>query len=92
MNKRRDTYNVDVGGVKIGSSNPIRVQSMTNTLTEDSVATSNQIKALYDAGYSVGHIFVQGVFDEDKTKFFGVDGDRLPHEEVVWKQQERMTK
>ena len=22
-------------------------------------------KALYDAGYSVGHIFVQGVFDED---------------------------
>ena len=27
-------------------------------------------KALYDAGYSVGHIFVQGVFDEDKTKFF----------------------
>jgi len=49
-------------------------------------------KALYDAGYSVGHIFVQGVFDEDKTKFFGVGEDRLPHEEVVWKQQERMTK
>ena len=49
-------------------------------------------KALYDAGYSVGHIFVQGVFDEDKTKFFGVGDERLPHEEVVWKQHERMTK
>jgi hypothetical protein len=47
---------------------------------------------LYDAGYSVGHIFVQGVFDEDKTKFFGVGDERLPHEEVVWKQHERMTK
>ena len=49
-------------------------------------------KALYDNGYSVGHIFVQGAFDEDKTKIFGSDGDRLPHEEVVWKQHERMTK
>ena len=49
-------------------------------------------KALYDAGYSVGHIFVQGVFDEDKTKFFGVGDERLPHEEVVWKQHESMTK
>ena len=29
-------------------------------------------KALYDAGYSVGHIFVQGVFDEDKTKLMHV--------------------
>ena len=58
MNKRRDTYNVDVGGVKIGSSNPIRVQSMTNTLTEDSVATSNQIKALYDAGSELVRVTV----------------------------------
>ena len=49
-------------------------------------------KALYDAGYSVGHIFVQGIFDEHKTKFFGVGDERLPHEEVVWKQHERMTK
>ena len=49
-------------------------------------------KALYNAGYSVGHIFVQGVWDEDKTKFFSVDGERLPHEEVVARHHERMTK
>ena len=49
-------------------------------------------KALYDAGYSVGHIFVQGVWDEDKTEFFSVDGERLPHEEVVGRHHERMTK
>ena len=50
-------------------------------------------KALYDNGYSVGHVFVQGVFDEDKTKIFGNDkGERLPHAEVAWKLYEEMTK
>ena len=32
MNKRKDTYSVEVGNIKIGSKHPIRVQSMTNTL------------------------------------------------------------
>ena len=36
MKERRDTYNVNVGGVVIGSSEPVRIQSMTNTPTEDS--------------------------------------------------------
>ena len=31
MNKRKDTYSVEVGNIKIGSKHPIRVQSMTNT-------------------------------------------------------------
>ena len=44
MNKRRETYDVDVGGVVIGSSYPIRIQSMTNTQTEDSLKTATQIK------------------------------------------------
>ena len=58
MIKRRDTYNVDVGGVVIGSSNPIRIQSMTNTPTEDAYATVAQIKSLYDTGSELVRVTV----------------------------------
>ena len=58
MNKRRKTYSVNVGGVKIGSSYPIRVQSMTNTLTEKSKETADQIKSLYDSGSELVRITV----------------------------------
>jgi len=58
MIKRRETYNVDVGGIAIGSSNPVRIQSMTNTLTENSVDTADQIKALYDSGSELVRVTV----------------------------------
>ena len=58
MIKRRDTYNVDVGGVVIGSSNPIRIQSMTNTPTEDAPATVDQIKSLFDTGSELVRVTV----------------------------------
>ena len=58
MKERRDTYNVNVGGVVIGSSEPVRIQSMTNTPTEDSVATANQIKELTDAGSELVRVTV----------------------------------
>jgi len=58
MIKRRDTYNVDVGGVVIGSSNPVRIQSMTNTPTEDADATVDQIKSLFDAGSELVRVTV----------------------------------
>ncbi len=58
MNKRRETYDVDVGGVIIGSSHPIRIQSMTNTLTENSLETASQIKELYDSGSELVRITV----------------------------------
>ena len=65
MNKRRETYNVDVGGVAIGSSNPVRIQSMTNTLTENSVDTADQIKALHDSGSELVRVTVN---NEDSAK------------------------
>ena len=58
MKERRDTYNVNVGGVVIGSSEPVRIQSMTNTPTEDSLATANQIKELTDAGSELVRVTV----------------------------------
>lgn len=48
--KRRKCVVVDVGGVKIGGSHPIAVQSMTNTDTADTTATVNQVMALAQAG------------------------------------------
>jgi (E)-4-hydroxy-3-methylbut-2-enyl-diphosphate synthase len=58
MKERRDTYNVNVGGVVIGSSEPVRIQSMTNTPTEDSLATANQIKELTDTGSELVRVTV----------------------------------
>ena len=53
MNKRVETFSVNVGGIYIGSNYPIRVQSMTNTLTTDVSATVKQIKGLAEAGADI---------------------------------------
>ena len=47
---RIGTKVVSVGGLLMGGDNPIRIQSMTNTKTEDVEATVRQIKALTAAG------------------------------------------
>ena len=48
--KRRLTRQIKVGDVTIGGDAPIRVQSMTDTDTEDVEATINQIVRLQEAG------------------------------------------
>lgn len=50
---RKDTKVVQIGNVKIGGGNPIAIQSMTNTKTEDVKATVSQIKALEKAGCEI---------------------------------------
>ncbi len=47
---KRKTIPVMVGKIGIGGSNPVRVQSMTNTDTADVEGTVKQIKELADAG------------------------------------------
>jgi (E)-4-hydroxy-3-methylbut-2-enyl-diphosphate synthase len=49
---------VNVGGVKVGGSNPIVVQSMTNTDTADTTATANQIMELARAGSELVRVTV----------------------------------
>lgn len=49
MTQREQTKVVQIGDRKIGGGNPIAIQSMTNTKTEDIDATVKQILAL-DAG------------------------------------------
>ena len=41
---RDNTKVVNIGGVNIGRGNPVAVQSMTNTKTEDVKATVSQIR------------------------------------------------
>ncbi len=55
---RRRSVVVNVGGVKIGGSHPIAIQSMTNTDTADTAATANQIMELARAGSELVRITV----------------------------------
>jgi (E)-4-hydroxy-3-methylbut-2-enyl-diphosphate synthase len=56
--KRRETIAVNVGGVWIGGSHPIAVQSMTNTDTADVAATVAQAEALALAGSELVRVTV----------------------------------
>lgn len=58
VTSRRQTHQVQVGHVMIGSDNPIVIQSMTNTDTADALGTANQVKALADAGSELVRITV----------------------------------
>ena len=49
---------VSVGGVPVGSSHPIVVQSMTNTDTADVAATVAQVRALHQAGSELVRVTV----------------------------------
>ncbi len=58
MVKRRESVPVKVGNTTIGGHSPVLVQSMTNTPTEDYMATANQIKDLAQAGSEIVRITV----------------------------------
>ena len=50
---RENTKEIRIGDRVIGGNNPILIQSMTNTKTEDVEATVAQIKALTEAGCDI---------------------------------------
>jgi (E)-4-hydroxy-3-methylbut-2-enyl-diphosphate synthase len=56
--ERRKTVTVDIGGVRVGSGEPIVVQSMTNTDTADAAATAEQVALLHGAGSELVRITV----------------------------------
>ena len=55
---RRPTVVVDVGGVEVGGTHPVVVQSMTNTDTADVRATAAQVRALHAAGSELVRVTV----------------------------------
>ena len=56
--KRKKTRPIKVGDVTVGGLAPISVQSMTNTYTQDIVATVSQIKHLEAAGCEIVRVAV----------------------------------
>ncbi|MEW6103345.1 MAG: flavodoxin-dependent (E)-4-hydroxy-3-methylbut-2-enyl-diphosphate synthase [bacterium] len=53
---RRESNEVRIGNIKIGGKNPIAIQSMTKTGTEDTEKTIEQIKELADYGCEIVRI------------------------------------
>ena len=58
--KRRETVNVNVGGVNIGYGNPVRVQSMTNTGTMDTDGSVEQVLRIVEKGGELVRLTTQG--------------------------------
>lgn len=58
MTKRRRTKVINIGGVKIGGKNPVRIQSMTNTQTLNVKATVRQILELEKVGCEIVRVGV----------------------------------
>ncbi len=56
--KKRKSLEVQIGDIKIGGDNPVRIQSMTDTDTADVENTLNQIIELIEAGSEMVRITV----------------------------------
>lgn len=56
--KRRNTHQVEIDHITVGSDAPVVVQSMTNTDTADAEGTAKQVKELSDAGSEMVRITV----------------------------------
>ncbi|MBQ0121805.1 MAG: (E)-4-hydroxy-3-methylbut-2-enyl-diphosphate synthase [Bacteroidales bacterium] len=58
---RRTTVSVNVGGTPLGSDFPVRVQSMTNTATDDVERSAEQCTRIAQAGAHYVRLTAQGV-------------------------------
>ncbi len=66
--QRIKTIEVPIGDIPIGGTNPIRIQSMTNTSTLDTQATVDQAMRLFDAGCDYVRITAQGPREASNLK------------------------
>lgn len=65
---RRESSQTNIGNVPVGGENPIRVQSMTNTNTNDTEASVNQVIQIADAGACYVRLTAQGVREAENLK------------------------
>lgn len=65
---RRKANEVYVGATPMGGANPIRIQSMTNTVTMDTEACIEQAKRIIDAGGEYVRLTTQGVREAENMK------------------------
>ena len=72
--KRRVTSATRVGNIAIGGDNPIRIQSMATTDTNDTEASVAQAKRIIDAG---GELVVQGTPEDVKAQARSITGQYI---------------
>ena len=72
---RKKTRKIYVGDVPVGGDSPISVQSMTNTLTADSVSTIRQIQQLHEAGADIVRVSVP---DKEAADSFQIIKSKSP--------------
>ncbi len=65
---RRETSEVNIGATPMGGSNPIRIQSMTNTATQDTEACVAQAKRIVDAGGEYVRLTTQGIKEAENLR------------------------
>lgn len=79
---RRETSEVNIGATPMGGNNPIRIQSMTNTVTQDTDACVAQAKRIVDAGGEYVRLTTQGVKEAENLRNVNArlrsDGYRVP--------------
>ena len=59
----KNTKEIKIGNILIGASNPIAIQSMTNTPTKDVLKTVSQIKQLENVGCQIVRVAVLDIED-----------------------------
>ncbi|MCH5301989.1 MAG: (E)-4-hydroxy-3-methylbut-2-enyl-diphosphate synthase [Prevotella sp.] len=82
MTTRRISSVCRVGGIAIGGSNPIRIQSMATTDTNDTEASVAQAKRIIDAGGELVRFTTQGTREAENMKHISArlreDGYQAP--------------
>ncbi|MCT4600590.1 MAG: (E)-4-hydroxy-3-methylbut-2-enyl-diphosphate synthase [Marinifilaceae bacterium] len=68
MSSRRKTIEVQISNLKLGGENPVRIQSMTTTNTNDTEATVAQSLKILKAGGELVRVTTQGIKEAENTK------------------------
>ncbi len=75
---RRKTKRIEIGNIAIGGHEPIAIQSMTNTDTQDKAATVAQVKLLADRGCDIVRITVPDIEAADTILAIKESGIETP--------------
>ncbi len=79
---RRTTGVVRIGSTAVGGDNPIRVQSMTNTDTNDTAASVAQVERIADAGGEIVRLTAQGRREAENLGAIRTELDRQGYSKV----------
>jgi (E)-4-hydroxy-3-methylbut-2-enyl-diphosphate synthase len=81
--KRQITTIVRIGSVRMGGGEPILIQSMTDTDTNDTEATVNQAIRIIDAGADLVRVTVQGIREAENLINIRSELDRLGYHQPL---------